>query len=192
MDLATSEIDQLQAAIGRNQKRIAELQRENRRCRERLAQIDRAIRQERRRTRISEDVATTRADVIRRCAAGESQRSVAKAIGRSPERVRRILAEAEYEARRRDERSAARRALEAKGLAARELLLAMLLETLELTVRSYNGLHNRGARTVGEVVQLSEADLLKTKNLGWKSVREIVDVLGKQGLSLRSDERVGT
>jgi hypothetical protein len=179
-----TEIERLEAAIKRNQARIADLQQENRQHRKRLAQIERAQAQERR-ARVTADTATTKEEVIRRCAAGESQRSVALAIGVSPEWVRRILLVAEREARRRDEHTAARVALEAKGLAAREVLLAMPVESLELSVRSSNGLFYLGAKTVGDVIQLSEADLLKTKNLGWRSVSEIVDVLGGQGLSLR-------
>jgi DNA-directed RNA polymerase subunit alpha len=55
---------------------------------------------------------------------------------------------------------------------------------LELSVRSANCLQNANIRFIGELVQKSEADMLKTKNFGRKSLREIKDILAKMGLTL--------
>ena len=55
---------------------------------------------------------------------------------------------------------------------------------LELSVRSANCLQNANIRFIGELVQRTEADMLKTKNFGRKSLREIKDILSKMGLTL--------
>jgi DNA-directed RNA polymerase subunit alpha len=55
---------------------------------------------------------------------------------------------------------------------------------LELSVRSANCLQNANIRYIGELVQRTEADMLKTKNFGRKSLREIKDILAKMGLTL--------
>jgi hypothetical protein len=56
---------------------------------------------------------------------------------------------------------------------------------LELSVRSANVLQNAGISTIGELIRLSEPDLLKMQNTGRKSVNEIKDVLEELGLQLR-------
>ena len=58
------------------------------------------------------------------------------------------------------------------------------VEELELSVRSYNCLKNANIRTIRELVQKSEAEMLKTKNFGRKSLTEIKDILESMGLSL--------
>jgi DNA-directed RNA polymerase subunit alpha len=58
------------------------------------------------------------------------------------------------------------------------------VEELELSVRSGNCLKNANIRTIRELVQKSEADLMKTKNFGRKSLNEIKAVLASLGLSL--------
>lgn len=55
---------------------------------------------------------------------------------------------------------------------------------LELSVRSANCLQNANIRYIGELVQKTEADMLKTKNFGRKSLREIKEILQKMGLTL--------
>lgn len=54
---------------------------------------------------------------------------------------------------------------------------------LELSVRSANCLQNANIRYIGELVQRTEADMLKTKNFGRKSLREIKDILTRMGLT---------
>ena len=64
------------------------------------------------------------------------------------------------------------------------------VEELELSVRSYNCLKNANIQTIGELVQKTEAEMLKTKNFGRKSLNEIKEILAQMGLSLgmRIDE----
>ena len=58
------------------------------------------------------------------------------------------------------------------------------VEELELSVRSANCLKNANIRYIGELVQKSEAEMLKTKNFGRKSLNEIKEILTEMGLSL--------
>jgi DNA-directed RNA polymerase subunit alpha len=58
------------------------------------------------------------------------------------------------------------------------------VEELELSVRSYNCLKNANIQTIGELVQKTEAEMLRTKNFGRKSLNEIKEILGGMGLSL--------
>ena len=58
------------------------------------------------------------------------------------------------------------------------------VEELELSVRSYNCLKNANIKTLRELVQKTEGDMLKTKNFGRKSLNEIKEILATMGLSL--------
>jgi DNA-directed RNA polymerase subunit alpha len=58
------------------------------------------------------------------------------------------------------------------------------VEELELSVRSYNCLKNANIRTIRELVQKSEGEMLKTKNFGRKSLNEIKEILHTMGLGL--------
>ena len=58
------------------------------------------------------------------------------------------------------------------------------VDELELSVRSANCLQNANIRLIGELVQRTEQDMLKTKNFGRKSLKEIKEILGSMGLSL--------
>jgi len=58
------------------------------------------------------------------------------------------------------------------------------VEELELSVRSYNCLKNANIQTIGELVQKTEAEMLRTKNFGRKSLNEIKEILGSMGLAL--------
>jgi len=62
--------------------------------------------------------------------------------------------------------------------------LGKSVEELELSVRSYNCLKNANIQTIRELVQRSEAEMLKTKNFGRKSLNEIKEILTNMGLSL--------
>jgi DNA-directed RNA polymerase subunit alpha len=55
---------------------------------------------------------------------------------------------------------------------------------LELSVRAANCLRNANIRYIGELVQKSEQEMLKTKNFGRKSLNEIKEILAEMGLSL--------
>jgi DNA-directed RNA polymerase subunit alpha len=58
------------------------------------------------------------------------------------------------------------------------------VEELELSVRAYNCLKNAEIKTIADLVQKTEAEMLKTKNFGRKSLNEIKDVLTEMGLAL--------
>jgi DNA-directed RNA polymerase subunit alpha len=58
------------------------------------------------------------------------------------------------------------------------------VDELELSVRSYNCLKNANIRNIGELVQKSEAEMLKTRNFGRKSLNEIKEILETLGLTL--------
>jgi DNA-directed RNA polymerase subunit alpha len=57
---------------------------------------------------------------------------------------------------------------------------------LELSVRAANCLKNANIKSIGELVQKSENEMLKTKNFGKKSLNEIKEVLSEMGLELGS------
>jgi DNA-directed RNA polymerase subunit alpha len=62
------------------------------------------------------------------------------------------------------------------------------IEELELGVRSYNCLKRVGIETIGDLVSKSENELAAIPNFGKKSIEEVKETLGTQGLSLRGDE----
>ncbi len=68
------------------------------------------------------------------------------------------------------------------------------VEELELSVRSYNCLKNANIQTIRELVEKTEAEMLKTRNFGRKSLNEIKDILHSMGLSLgmRLDQQTRT
>jgi DNA-directed RNA polymerase subunit alpha len=78
----------------------------------------------------------------------------------------------------------------ADGLAAS---LARSIDDLGLSVRSVNSLKNSNIRTLGDLVQYSESDLLKVKNVGEKALGEIADLLRREGLNfgMRYEEADG-
>jgi len=65
--------------------------------------------------------------------------------------------------------------------------LALTIEELNLSVRSYNCLKREGINTVGELVQKSEAELMDIRNFGQKSIDEVKAKLEELGLSLREE-----
>ena len=68
-------------------------------------------------------------------------------------------------------------------------LLEKSVEELELSVRSSNCLRAAEIKTLGQLVQKSEAEMLKYRNFGRKSLREIADVLQEMGLQFGMDVR---
>ncbi len=62
-------------------------------------------------------------------------------------------------------------------------ILNRSVEELELSVRSYNCLKNANIQTIGDLVQKTEAEMLRTKNFGRKSLNEIKELLAGLGLS---------
>ena len=67
-------------------------------------------------------------------------------------------------------------------------VLEMPIEEMDLSVRSYNCLKRANINTVDDLIKKSKSDMLKVRNLGLKSIDEVVQKLESYGLSLRTDE----
>lgn len=70
----------------------------------------------------------------------------------------------------------------------KDKILEMTIEELDLSVRSYNCLKRAGINTVEELIQRNEEDMMKVRNLGKKSLEEVIHKLEELGLSLRKDD----
>ena len=70
----------------------------------------------------------------------------------------------------------------------KEYLNSIKIEELELTVRSYNCLKRGGINTVGDITEKTYGELMKVRNLGRKSLNEIVQKIGEMGLTLKEEE----
>jgi DNA-directed RNA polymerase subunit alpha len=64
----------------------------------------------------------------------------------------------------------------------------ILIEELELGVRSYNCLKRVGIETIGDLISKTEGELGAIPNFGRKSIEEVKEVLAAQGLGLRADD----
>jgi DNA-directed RNA polymerase subunit alpha len=69
-----------------------------------------------------------------------------------------------------------------RGITQMNEVLNRSVEELELSVRSYNCLKNANIQTIGDLVQKTEAEMLRTKNFGRKSLNEIKEILSNLGL----------
>ena len=83
-----------------------------------------------------------------------------------------------------EEDNAARAASAAPAMVAMNDNLYKEVSTLELSVRAANCLENANIKFIGELVTRTEAEMLKTKNFGRKSLNEIKDLLAEMGLAL--------
>ncbi|MCD8390601.1 MAG: DNA-directed RNA polymerase subunit alpha, partial [Firmicutes bacterium] len=70
----------------------------------------------------------------------------------------------------------------------KEKVLEMVIDDLDLSVRSYNCLKRAGINTVEDLANKSEEDMMKVRNLGRKSLEEVIGKLEGLGLRLRKDE----
>ena len=70
----------------------------------------------------------------------------------------------------------------------KERVLEMSIEDLELSVRSFNCLKRAGISTVEDLTNKSEADMMKVRNLGKKSLDEVTNKIHALGLDFRKDE----
>ncbi len=71
---------------------------------------------------------------------------------------------------------------------AKDKILEMTIEELDLSVRSYNCLKRAGINSVEELTQKTEEDMIKVRNLGRKSLEEVEFKLKDLGLSFRPAE----
>lgn len=70
----------------------------------------------------------------------------------------------------------------------KEKALEMTIEELDLSVRSYNCLKRAGINTVEELTEKTEDDMMKVRNLGKKSLEEVIQKLEELGFSLKPSE----
>ena len=70
----------------------------------------------------------------------------------------------------------------------KEKVLEMTIEELDLSVRSFNCLKRAGIDTVEDLIDRSEEDMMKVRNLGRKSLEEVIQKLNSLNLSLKKDE----
>ena len=70
----------------------------------------------------------------------------------------------------------------------KEKVLEMTIEELDLSVRSFNCLKRAGINTVEDLINKSEEDMMKVRNLGRKSLEEVVAKLNSLGFGLRSED----
>ena len=70
----------------------------------------------------------------------------------------------------------------------KEKKLEMTIEELDLSVRSYNCLKRAGINTLQELTDKTEADMMRVRNLGRKSLEEVKNKLADLGLSLRQED----
>jgi len=72
----------------------------------------------------------------------------------------------------------------------RDKVLEMTIEELDLSVRSFNCLKRAGINTVEDLINRTEEDMMKVRNLGRKSLEEVISKLSAMNLSLAKDETV--
>ena len=65
--------------------------------------------------------------------------------------------------------------------------LAMTIEELDLSLRSFNCLKRAGFDRVGDIIKVSESELKTIKNFGKKSLTEVIEKLDELGLSLKDE-----
>ena len=70
----------------------------------------------------------------------------------------------------------------------RDKVLEMTIEELDLSVRSFNCLKRAGIDTVEDLINRTEEDMIKVRNLGRKSLEEVIQKLSSLGLALKKDE----
>ena len=75
-----------------------------------------------------------------------------------------------------------------KSEATQDKVLEMTIEELDLSVRSFNCLKRAGINTVADLVNTTEEDMMKVRNLGRKSYEEVVKKMADMGLNLAKEE----
>ena len=70
----------------------------------------------------------------------------------------------------------------------KEKILEMTIEDLDLSVRSFNCLKRAGINTVEDLINKSEEDMMKVRNLGRKSLEEVIAKLNSFGFTLKHDD----
>ncbi len=75
-----------------------------------------------------------------------------------------------------------------KGESGKDKVLEMTIEELDLSVRSFNCLKRAGIDTVGNLINKTEDEMMKVRNLGRKSLEEVINKLDSLGFTLKKEE----
>jgi DNA-directed RNA polymerase subunit alpha len=78
--------------------------------------------------------------------------------------------------------------MEKKEETGKEKALEMTIEELDLSVRAFNCLKRAGVNTVQDLVYKSPEEMMKVRNLGKKSLEEVIAKLASLGFNLNSEE----
>ena len=70
----------------------------------------------------------------------------------------------------------------------RDKVMEMTIDDMDLSVRSYNCLKRANINTVEDLISKTEEEMMKVRNLGRKSLEEVINKLAMMGLSLASDD----
>ena len=70
----------------------------------------------------------------------------------------------------------------------RDKVLELTIEELDLSVRSFNCLKRANINTVEDLISKTEDEMMKVRNLGRKSLEEVINKLAMMGLSLASED----
>jgi len=70
----------------------------------------------------------------------------------------------------------------------KEKVLEMTIEELDMSVRAFNCLKRAGINTVEDLINRSEEDMIKVRNLGKKSLEEVIQKLRSLGFELKKEE----
>ena len=78
--------------------------------------------------------------------------------------------------------------MEKKEETGKDKVLEMTIEELDLSVRAFNCLKRAGVNTVGDLINKSPDEMMKVRNLGKKSLEEVISKLEALGFNLSNDE----
>ena len=78
--------------------------------------------------------------------------------------------------------------MEKKEESGKDKVLEMTIEELDLSVRAFNCLKRAGVNSVGDLINKSPEEMMKVRNLGKKSLEEVMSKLEALGFNLQSDD----
>jgi DNA-directed RNA polymerase subunit alpha len=78
--------------------------------------------------------------------------------------------------------------MEREDVSKEKEMLNLTIEDLDLSVRSFNSLKRNGINTIHDLTNKSEEDIRKLRNLGQKSLKEVIDKLESMGIAVRKDD----
>lgn len=114
---------------------------------------------------------------------------LAKEMGVTRERIRQVEAKAQKKIlshiKTRKAEIEEKHEMKARREEYGDEILDQKIDTLDLSVRTYNGLRRNNISTIGDIMKMSNAEVMKIRNFGRKSYHEVVEQLKKYGLVLK-------